>query len=97
MITEDAAIPTIITFAYVVRLIMAILESVEKRGSIRSKVMYSYEITASTINRATFVWLLPLFKTGFKKTMNLEDLYPLDERLNFDSNYHALSEAWAKS
>lgn len=96
LLTDDTTIPGILTFSYVVRVIMVVLESIEKRGSIKFRFKLSYEITASTISRATFVWLLPLFKLGYKKTLSLEDLYPLDERLDVDTTYPALSEAWAK-
>lgn len=96
MLGSDQLIPILMTCSLALRAVMLVLESIEKRSIIAARVKYSFEMTASTLSRATFLWLNPLFKLGYKKTLALDDLYPLDERLQAQNLYPTLAQAWGK-
>lgn len=84
------------TCSQALKVFMLVLESVEKRGLIKDGLVYSFEATSSTLSRSVFFWLVPLFRIGFRKTIALEDLYPLDERLKGAPLYNMFAEAWDK-
>lgn len=96
MMSNVTTLPILMTCSHALQAVMLILESVEKRGLVKDGIAYSFEATSSTISRSVFFWLTPLFKTGFGKTMSVEDLYPLDERLMGVPLHDNLATAWAK-
>jgi ATP-binding cassette, subfamily C (CFTR/MRP), member 1 len=96
MISSDTTLPIVMTCSQALKVLMLVLESVEKRGLIKDGLVYSFEATSSTLSRSVFFWLVPLFKMGFRKTIALDDLYPLDERLKGAPLYNTFVEAWAK-
>ncbi len=96
MIANDNVIPILMTCSLALRFVMAIVESIEMTSLITSGLTHSFEVTASTVSRALFLWLLPLFRLGFKKTLAVDDLYPLDERLHPQHLHMALATAWEK-
>lgn len=96
MISSDTRLPIIITCSQALQVVMLVLESTEKRGLIKDGLSYSIEATSSTLSKSVFFWLLPLFRTGFGKTMAVDDLYPLDERLKGQYLHDTLATAWEK-
>lgn len=57
--------------------------------------------TANIFSRIFFTWLIPLFNRGYKRTLDFNDLWRLDDRLSIDSTYpkfqHHLDEIIAKN
>ena len=94
LLGDYQTIPILQTFCQVLRIVILALESTEKRNILLTKKFLSYEITSSTISRAGFFWLIPLFKKGFKRNLLLEDLYPLDPELESVRLHSTLSKAW---
>ncbi|CCE72990.1 Piso0_000598 [Millerozyma farinosa CBS 7064] len=52
---------------------------------------YYPESTANIFSRIFFWWLLPILKTGYKRTLDYKDLYLLTEELSVD---HAAEKFW---
>lgn len=76
---------------------MFVIESVEKRKILMPKYKNaSREMTSSTISRSAFLWLTPLFMTGYRRNLTLEDLDPLDPELRSEGLYKALAAEWEK-
>lgn len=96
LLKSNNIIPIVMACSLALRAIMVVLESIEKRSILTKGVQYSFESTSSTFSRATFLWLNPLFKLGYKKILTPDDLYPLDERLQVDALHQKLSAAWEK-
>jgi hypothetical protein len=92
--------PTTATFtaALVVKLIITILEGEEKRTSSRVPgVKLSPETTSSIYNRTVFWWLNRLFLAGYKGTLRLNDLYPLESDMASEKLGAAIENVWMKS
>lgn len=43
--------------------------------------------TANILSRIFFVWLIPLFNKGYKRTLDFNDLWNLDDRLSIQTTY----------
>lgn len=65
-----------------VKLVALGTEVVEKRGILLERYRGSPpEMTSGVLNRRVFLWLVPLFRRGFKSVLGFEDLFPVDESL----------------
>lgn len=53
---------------------------------------YYPESTASIFSRIFFWWLLPILKTGYKRTLDYRDLYVLTEELRVE---YAAKKFWS--
>jgi len=78
------------------------LESLESGGGTKASnstsdhKVGSPEQYSSLWSRATFVWLLSTFWTGYRKVISLDDLPPLDTRLKSDEMCRELTLTWAR-
>lgn len=83
---------------FFIKLLLFLLEVSEKRRLIRPEWQDgSPEATSGVINRALFLWLNRLFLRGFRTTITLNTLAPLDLDLLSASNPSKLIRAWEKS
>ena len=96
MIDTSDAIPAITLVAYIASLAMLVVESIEKRSILLHDPNISPEVLAGPINRAFFFWLMPLFRTGYKRNFILDDLYLVDEKMRAEAVHSALTTAWEK-
>ncbi|EAA65334.1 hypothetical protein AN0015.2 [Aspergillus nidulans FGSC A4] len=72
----------IASFAVAVKVVLVVLEGWQKRAILKDKYRaYPPEALAGLANRVLFWWLNPLFFKGYFKLLRVEDLYPLDKRL----------------
>ncbi|KAH8806029.1 ABC transporter [Xylogone sp. PMI_703] len=98
---ERSIRPSFIVSTYLfLRVVMYILESTGKRSILFSSFdlgNLAKETTSSTLSRLSFLWLTPLFLNGYKNTLALEDLYPLDSSLQAEALHAPLSTAWTKA
>lgn len=88
-------IPGIFLASIVVRAVLLILESFEKRSLLLA--IYkdcSHEMTRSLLNEITFAWLGPLFRTGYKRILFLEDVDNFEETMQTKTLHRALALAW---
>jgi hypothetical protein len=94
----NALIAATFTAALVVKLIITILEGQEKQTSSRVPgVKLSPETTSSIYNRTVFWWLNRLFLAGYKGTLRLNDLYPLESDMASEKLGAAIENVWMKS
>lgn len=85
------------TSSVVLRAILLILESIEKRGILLPPhKTASPEVISGPLNRGVFFWLSTLFFKGHTHILKLEDLYPLDPKMHSQDLYETLKAAWDK-
>lgn len=89
---------TILTSAALgVKLLLFLLEAVEKRSILKRKYSgYPPEATSGVFNKFFFWWLNPLFRAGFSKILAVDDLFMLEKNLNSKRLSNALETSWNK-
>lgn len=93
----DKLMAIVASFAVGVKVMLVLLESWQKKAILKNKYKnYPAEARAGLANRAFFWWLNPLFLTGFRKTLQVEDLYTLDKRLESPRLRDLLGSRWSK-
>jgi hypothetical protein len=93
----NAPIAAVFTAALAVKLIITVLEGREKRASSQVPgIKLSPETTSSIYNRTVFWWLNRLFLAGYKSTLRLNDLYPLESDMASAKLGAAIENAWMK-
>jgi hypothetical protein len=93
----DAPIAATFTAALAVKLIITVLEGQEKLASLQGQgTKLSPETTSSIYNRTVFWWLNRLFLAGYKSTLRLSDLYPLESEMASAKLGAAIEDAWMK-
>lgn len=94
---DDSPIPGVFTASLALRVVMLLLESTEKRSILLEAYQdYSEEGVSGPYNLGVFYWLTSLFTTGYRKVLDREDLYQLDEELRSVRLAKIMSEAWEK-
>ncbi|KAJ5117987.1 hypothetical protein N7526_011010 [Penicillium atrosanguineum] len=74
------------------------LESIHKTQTVRLAYRESSkESTSSFWVRSFFIWVIPLFRTGFSTILSVHDMPDVDRSLQGDSAKERLQIAWAKS
>lgn len=96
-VSETRAIPAMLVSALTLKIVLFVLESIEKK-----KFLYpewknlSPEDTGSIVNRAFFFWLNKTFIQGFKSFLTVNSLVPLDAELLAASRPITLMDKWKK-
>lgn len=86
------------TAAAAVRSALVVLEALDKRRSLRPEYQaYPPEATTSLYNRTFFWWLNPLFLQGFRREIDVDDLFVLDKHLKASYGYQRFHTAWTSS
>ncbi|KAH6703299.1 multidrug resistance protein MDR [Leptodontidium sp. MPI-SDFR-AT-0119] len=89
------ALNTTFTIAATLKLVLLLLESVEKRSTLREEYQeYPAEATSGPFNRSFSWWLNPLFKKAYSKTLAVDDLFTLDQQLLSENLYTFLDRSW---
>ncbi|KGO78093.1 ABC transporter, integral membrane type 1 [Penicillium italicum] len=95
--TFNNTLATVATVAVAVKLLLFVLEALEKRHILKSEYAgYPPEAIAGFYNRAVFWWLNPLFKVGFNGALRVEDLFKLDKELSSERLLARFEERWSK-
>jgi hypothetical protein len=85
----------VFTAAVGVKLVITVLESIEKRKLLRDPYKNSPRETLSGVfNRNVFWWLNPLLGTGFSKVIDIVSLPEIDDRLNCPVAQSKLQTKW---
>ncbi|KUJ06202.1 P-loop containing nucleoside triphosphate hydrolase protein [Mollisia scopiformis] len=85
------------TAGLVVKLILVLLEAVEKTGILRPEFRgNSPEATGGIYSRSFFWWLNGLFRVGWSKTLSIPDLFSLDKHLGSQYLRNLLQSSWLK-
>jgi hypothetical protein len=85
-----------LTASLVAKLLLLALESLEKRSLLlrASDKTLSQESTGGPFNRALFLWLNRLMKTGWQAALRPDTLPLVDERLDVHVVFRRLEDAW---
>lgn len=95
LLDEDHVVPSLFTCTVAFKATMLVLESIEKtRFLLPQYQSCSPEETSGTISRAFFLWLAPLLKAGYGKTLLPSDLFPLDQGLKAEPLHAKFQAAW---
>ncbi|KAK4157426.1 ABC transporter [Chaetomidium leptoderma] len=90
------AIAYISVATIVVKSIVLVLEALDKRRLLRPEYRaYPPEATSSIYSRSFFWWLNPLFRQGFGRELDVDDLYVLDKHIQASYCYTRFREAWS--
>lgn len=82
-----------LTAFLVAKVVVLAIESVEKRRWLLEKAL-STESISGPFNRALFLWLNSLLKTGWQAVLRPDLLPPVDDKLCLDSVYPRLHRSW---
>lgn len=77
------SIAAVFTSTLGVKVMILIAEAIEKRGILIDRYRNSSpEVTSGIYSRSFFWWLNSLMTTGFRRVIQNEDLYPIDEEMS---------------
>jgi ATP-binding cassette, subfamily C (CFTR/MRP), member 1 len=85
-IPNNTAVAAVSTTLHALKVVILILEAQAKGGLLNA----SYngcppEATAGIFNRSLLWWINPLLLVGYRKDLSVQDLYPIDKGLSFDT------------
>jgi ATP-binding cassette, subfamily C (CFTR/MRP), member 1 len=81
--------------AVVLKIVILALETAEKRSFLRGPFRtLPPEVTSGIFSRWLFSWQLPLFRMGYSKHLEIEDLFGLDKHLNSQYLQNLLQVEW---
>ncbi|KAL8839223.1 MAG: hypothetical protein Q9170_001829 [Blastenia crenularia] len=87
----------VLTAALAIKICLLVAEAWEKRSILRAEFAgQSPEATSGLFGKSFFLWLNRLFRTGYKQSLSLEDLTPLDKHLTSNYLYNKLHQPWAE-
>ena len=94
--TTGRTIAYVSVAAVVVKAVVLVLEAVAKRRLLRPEYRACPpEATSGIINRSFFWWLNPLFRQGYRRVLDLDDLFVIDKHLASTYWYPRFRNAWA--
>lgn len=95
--TFNEAIALVSTVAVGAKVLLVLLEAVEKRSILKTEFAgYPPEATAGFYNRSLFWWLNPLFRVGYSNVLSVRDLFVLDKELSSERLLALFEERWSK-
>ena len=94
----DNSIAAVFSSTLGVKLLVLITEAMEKRDILLSRYQHCPpEATSGIYSRSFFWWLNGLFRTGFRKLLSNEDLYPIDDSMASTVLRDHLQDVWNSS
>lgn len=82
LLNKNTAIAGFSSAGFGLQIALLGVESVEKRGLLsNTDQSYPPEATSGLFNRSVFFWLNKVLTAGYKKTLLVEDLFPVDRQL----------------
>ncbi|KIY02825.1 uncharacterized protein Z520_01290 [Fonsecaea multimorphosa CBS 102226] len=91
-------IANLLSLSLAIKFGVLVTEAVEKRGILLDPYRdLPPEATSGVYNRSVFWWLNPLLRLGFGKTLKLDDLYDLDDKLVSANVAARFGQAWAET
>uniref|UniRef100_A0A8H7N605 ABC transporter n=1 Tax=Bionectria ochroleuca TaxID=29856 RepID=A0A8H7N605_BIOOC len=91
----DHALASVFTTGLVCKALALFAEMREKRKILREPYAnYPPEALGGVINRSVFWWINSLLLKGRSSSLELEDLYELDEELSFDHLHAKFRQSW---
>jgi ATP-binding cassette subfamily C (CFTR/MRP) protein 1 len=97
LIGEDTTVARLFTTSVVLKAVILLLEAKEKREFLRPEDQgKGPEELSSIFSQSIFYWLNQLISSGYSKILSLQDLYPLDAKLEAQNLGPKLSVVWNK-
>ncbi|KAK6378993.1 hypothetical protein LTS17_006696 [Exophiala oligosperma] len=94
-IAQAQGIANLLSLSLIIKFLVLVTEAVEKRSILLEPYRdLPPETTSGIYNRTVFWWLNPLFRVGFGKTLQIGDLYDLDETLSSANVQAIFSRRW---
>ena len=82
LLDKSAAIAGFSSAGFGLQIALLAVESVEKKGLLfNTDRTYPPEATSGLFNRSIFFWLNKVLRAGYKKTLLVDDLFPVDRQL----------------
>jgi len=95
LLRSYTALSVVFTVATALKVAILLLESVDKRNYLQEEYQdYPTEATSGPFNRSFFWWLNPLFNKAYSKTLVVDDLFKLDQKLVSENLYNFLDNSW---
>ena len=95
---DDNNIAAITATTLAVKVLLLLIEARGKHSCLRTEwKVTSPEATSGLFGKAFFLWLNQLFRTGFSRSLLIDDLTLLDKHLTSDYLYNRLQSAWVKT
>ncbi|CAH0058330.1 unnamed protein product [Clonostachys solani] len=95
---HDRALAAVFTMGLVCKALALFAEMREKRKILREPYAnYPPEALGGVINRSVFWWINSLLLKGRSSSLQLEDLYELDQELSFDHLHAKFRQSWYSS
>ncbi|OAG36213.1 hypothetical protein AYO21_09607 [Fonsecaea monophora] len=89
------SIANLLSLSLAIKLGVLVTEAVEKRGILLEPYRdLPLEATSGIYNKSVFWWLNPLLRLGFSKTLRVDDLYNLDDKLTSVNVAARFRRAW---
>lgn len=86
------------TLVFIGTVAVVFVESIRKTGSLQPQYKNATkEQTASFWSRGFFIWVLPFFRVGYSKVLELGDIPKVDDELEEDSVWAQLEAAWGST
>ena len=90
-------VAALLTATVIVKVLILILESWNKRRILQSEYQaYPPEAISGIISRLFFWWQIPLLRTGYSRSLKVDDLYSLDKHLTSKYLQTVMQSAWMK-
>ena len=93
----NSTIAAVSTVSLAIKLLLLVAEAVEKGKILRLEWrVHSPEATSGLFGKALFLWLNRLLRTGFARSLSIDDLLPLDKHLTSGYLYQLIHPTWAR-
>lgn len=93
---SSPTVPLLFAAATFLTVLLLILEERRKKGVASDSSALTRETKSGVWDRTFFIWLLPVFRRGFRGLLTIDDLAGVDAELQADVLYHKLSESLMK-
>ena len=91
---QDKAIAAVFTSYFALKILLLIVESLQKNLLSERDSSRSPEDRCNVISRSFFLWVLPLMVRGFRQPLKLGDLYPPPKEAEPQSLEEKMSKLW---
>ncbi|RLM01880.1 hypothetical protein CFD26_103018 [Aspergillus turcosus] len=91
--SSSPTVPSMFTAATFMTVLLLILEERRKKGIASDASAPTRETKSGVWDRTFFIWLLPVFRRGFRGLLTIDDLAEVDAELQADVLYHKLSKS----
>jgi hypothetical protein len=94
--SSSPTVPSLFTAATFLTVLLLILEERRKKGVACDPNAPTRETKSGVWERTFFIWLLPVFRRGFRGLLTIDDLAEVDADLQADVLYQKLSKSLMK-